>query len=31
MLKFLRRARTPCAAVIGRIVPPRRPLICMTR
>jgi len=33
MLKFLRQARTPCAAVIGRIVPSRRrrPLICMTR
>ena len=33
MLKLLRPARTPCAAVIGRIVPrrPRRPLICMTR
>jgi len=33
MLKLLRQARTPCAAVIGRIVPrrPRRPLICMTR
>jgi len=33
MLKFLRQARTPCAAVIGRIVPSRRrrALICMTR
>ena len=33
MLKFLRQAGTPCAAVIGRIVPSRRrrPLICMTR
>jgi selenide, water dikinase len=33
MLKFLRQARTPCAAVIGRIVPSRRrrPLICMTK
>jgi selenide,water dikinase len=32
MLKLLRQARTPCAAVIGRIVPPRRrPLICMTK
>jgi len=33
LLKLLRQARTPCAAVIGRIVPrrPRRPLICMTR
>jgi selenide,water dikinase len=33
MLKLLRQARTPCAAVIGRIVSrrPRRPLICMTR
>ena len=33
MLKLLRPARTPCAAVIGRIVPrrPRRPLICMTK
>jgi len=33
MLKLLRQARTPCAAVVGRIVPrrPRRPLICMTR
>ena len=33
MLKLLRQARTPCAAVIGRIVPrrQRRPLICMTK
>jgi selenide,water dikinase len=32
VLKLLRQARTPCAAVIGRIAPPRRrPLICMTR
>jgi selenide,water dikinase len=33
MLKLLRQARTPCAAVIGRNVPrrPRRPLICMTK
>ncbi len=29
--KILEKARTPCAAVIGRIVPRRRrPLICMT-
>ena len=32
VLKLLRQAHTPCAAVIGRIAPPRRrPLICMTR
>jgi len=32
VLKLLRQARTPCAAVIGRIAPPRRrPLICITR
>ena len=33
MLKLLRQARMPCAAVIGRIVPrrQRRPLICMTK
>jgi selenide,water dikinase len=33
LLKLLRQARTPCAAVIGRIVPrrQRRPLICMTK
>jgi selenide,water dikinase len=32
VLKLLRQARTPCAAVIGRIAPRRRrrPLICMT-
>jgi selenide,water dikinase len=32
VLKILQQARTPCAAVIGRIVPRRRrrPLICMT-
>jgi selenide, water dikinase len=31
--KILEKARTPCAAVIGRIVPRRRrrPLICITR
>jgi selenide,water dikinase len=33
VLKVLRQARTPCAAVIGRIVPRRRgrPLVCTTR
>jgi selenide, water dikinase len=33
VLNILRKARTPCAAVIGKIVAPRRrgPLICMTR
>ena len=32
VLNILRKASTPCAAVIGRIVPRsrRRPLICMT-
>jgi selenide,water dikinase len=32
VLAILRKAHTPCAAVIGRIVPGRRrgPLICMT-
>jgi selenide,water dikinase len=32
VLKLLRQARTPCAAVVGRIAPRRRrrPLICMT-
>ena len=32
-LRLLRQARTPCAAVIGRIVPRRRrrPLICMIK
>jgi selenide,water dikinase len=32
VLNVLRKARTPCAAVIGRIVPRRRrrPLICIT-
>jgi selenide,water dikinase len=33
VLNILRKTRTPCAAVIGRIVSRRRrgPLICMTR
>ena len=33
VLNILRKTRTPCAAVIGKIVPRRRrrPLICMTR
>ena len=33
VLNILRKARTPCAAVIGRIVPrrQRRPLICINR
>ena len=32
VLELLRRVRTPCAAVVGKIVPQRRrrPLICMT-
>ena len=32
VLEVLRKASTPCAAVIGRLARPRRsPLICMTK